>query len=268
MNENQLLEDLARLARQQEEASAARGQADVELLQPLDEQARARIADRVLGLMQEEAAAQEGGRTDAGAPAGAAPDIAPDMAKAAEPGAGKPMADVIPLRRRWFVVAAPALAAAAAILFLVLPRGGPAPGAASLPGFQMEVSGGRKAVRGGPEDSLLRVGPGDQVTLVLRPATAVEGRVSARVFVAGPDHGARPDGARSSRRLPDVAPEVSSDGAMRITGLGPALAALAPGRYRLVVAVARPEHLPDALPEAPAAPHAQLLEREVERVQP
>lgn len=254
MSENELLEDLARLARQQEDTSTPRDEDEAVLLQPLDQAARARIADRVLALAQ--------------ADAPAAPD-AVNVETAGEAGdeavRDAPGGRIIPFRRRW-LMAVPALAAAAVLLLLLRPLDGLAP----LPAFQMEVSGGRKAVRGSEEHAVLRVGQGDGVTLVLRPATAVRGAVAARVFVVGPD-GKGPPGVWPDI-TPKAAPDVSPDGAIRITGLGPALAALPPGTYRLVVAVGRPEALPNAPPGAAPSGAATadmwILERTVERVAP
>lgn len=259
MSENELLEDLARLARQQEDTSTPRDQDEAVLLQPLDQAARARIADRVLALMQAEAPA---------APDAPAMDVeAAAQDEAGEAGAVRdaPGGRIIPFRRRW-LLAVPALAAAAVLLLLLRPHDGLAP----LPAFQMEVSGGRKAVRGSEEQAALRVGQGDRVTLVLRPATAVRGAVAARVFVVGPDGKGAGKGAPGVAPdiTPTIAPEASPDGAIRITGLGPALAALPPGTYRLVVAVGRPDALPNAPPSGAAPADMWILERTVERVAP
>ena len=272
MKQNELLDDLGRLARTQAEQSAA-GDADAdELLRPLDAAAHDRIVARLLPLVQPDA------RPDA------QPDVRPEIRAVAPPGQAAPgnapgdTRDHIPITgadrgrrsaqaaprrpRRWVMAVAPALAAAAVLLFFVWPQAG-----APLPSYALELSGGRAAERGAAADAIIRVGPGDRVSAVLRPATAISGEVAVRVFVNGQ---ALPD-------APERVVEQSADGALRISGLGPALAALAPGRHRLQFAVGRPGRLPDALPPAltgalpPAgavAEGVQLLSYEVERPPP
>jgi hypothetical protein len=257
MKQDELLSDLGRLARAQAEQTAAREADADELFRPLDAAAQQRIVARLLPLVQ-----------PAGLPeAASTPDAsrAPrdTTGTAATPAGAQPRsAAVIPLRsrpRRWLMAAAPALAAAAVLLWFVWPRAG-----APLPVYALELSGGRAAQRGADTDGILRVGPGDRVSAVLRPATPVHGAVGVRVFVNG-------------RALPDagaLSVEQSSDGALRISGLGPALTALAPGRHRLQLAVGRPETLPEALSDALPSPPAaagdgvQLLSYEVERLPP
>lgn len=249
MKQDELLSDLGRLARAQAEQTTAREADADELFRPLDAAAQQRIVARLLPLVQ---------------PAGL-----PEAEAATKPAATAPAdaqsrpAPITALRRsrprRWLIAAAPALAAAAVLLWFVWPRPG-----APLPVYALELSGGRAAQRGADTDGILRVGPGDRVSAVLRPATPVRGAVGVRVFVNG-------------RALPDTGAlsiEQSGDGALRISGLGPALAALAPGRHRLQLAVGRPESLPEALSSAlPAAPAAtgdgvQLLSYEVELLPP
>jgi hypothetical protein len=257
MNQDELLDDLGRLARAQAEQTAAREGDVADLLRPLDAAAHDRIVARLLPLVRAEA-----------------PDVRPEVQPDVQPGrAGEPAAmprveappaEVRPRpartaspRRSWsrrWAMAAPALAAAAVLLWFVWPRAG-----ASLPVYVAELSGGRAVERGADADAIIRVGPGDRVSAVLRPATAVSDAVSVRVFVDG-------------RALADLGVERSADGALRVSGLGPALAALAPGRHRLWFAVGRPEVLPEVLPDEPPAgdarPDVQLLSYEVERIQP
>jgi hypothetical protein len=241
MKQDELLSDLGRLARAQAEQPAGREADADELFRPLDAAAQQRIVAQLLPLVQPATS------TATTAPAEARPHPAPITAlRWSRP-------------RRWLMAAAPALAAAAVLLWFVWPRPG-----APLPVYALELSGGRAVQRGADTDGILRVGPGDRVSAVLRPATPVRGAVGVRVFVNG---GALPDAGT-------LGIEQSADGALRISGLGPALAALAPGRHRLQLAVGRPESLPEALSSAlPSAPVAagdgvQLLSYEVERLPP
>ena len=256
MKQDELLSDLGRLARAQAEQTAA-GEADAdELFRPLGAAAQQRIVARLLPLVQPAGLPE----TEAEAATDAAQAATDTTGTAPTPIGARPRSApaVIPLRsrpRRWLMAAAPALAAAAVLLWFVWPRAG-----APLPVYALELSGGRAAQRGADTEEILRVGPGDRVSAVLRPATAVRGAVGVRVFVNG-------------RALPDAEAlrvEQSSDGALRISGLGPALAALAPGSHRLQLAVGRPESLPDAVPSPPAAAGdgVQLLSYEVERLPP
>jgi len=305
MKQNELLDDLGRLARTQAEQSAASDAEADELLRPLDAAAHDRIVARLLPLVRPDARpdvqsdAPPGQATAPGADAprpnpltatpgntadapraqaltatpGNTADATPGKTRGDTPGharitgadRGHRSAQAAPHRsrpRRWMMAVAPALAAAAVLLFFVWPQAG-----APLPSYALELSGGRAAERGAAADAIIRVGPGDRVSAVLRPATAISGEVAVRVFVNGQ---ALPD-------APERVVEQSADGALRISGLGPALAALAPGRHRLQLAVGRPGHLPDALPEAltgalppsgAVAEGVQLLSYEVERLPP
>ncbi len=299
MKQDELLDELGRLARTQAEQSAA-GDADADdLLRPLDAAAHDRIVARLLPLVRPDvrpdvqSVAPPGHATDApraqaltdtpGNTAGATPGntagATPGNTAGATPGKtagdtpgharitgadrGKRSAQAVSRRpRRWLMAVAPALAAAAVLLFLVRPQAG-----APLPAYALELSGGRAAERGAAADAIIRVGPGDRVSAVLRPATAISGEVAVRVFVDG----------QALPEAPAREVEQSADGALRISGLGPALAALAPGRHRLQLAVGRPGRLPDALPAAltgarppsgAVADGVQLLSYEVERLPP
>jgi hypothetical protein len=155
----------------------------------------------------------------------------------------------------WIVVVVPALAAALVLLWLRWPRAD-----AALPAYALELHGGRMAERGAAETAVIQVGAADAVSAVLRPATAVSGPVAVWVFVDG-------------RALPDAPPRVverSTAGALRISGLGPALTALLPGRHRLQFAVGRPGSLSAAVVEAPSPSTrgVQLLGYEVDRLSP
>lgn len=231
MKPDELLDELGRLARAQEaQASAGAVDAD-ELLRPFDAAIHDRIAARVLPLVQPELMTEASRR-------------APSSSQRA---AHRPRS------RRWMLAIVPALAAAA-LLWWQWPRTD-----APLPVYALELHGGTSAERGAPATAPLRVGPGDRVTAVLRPATTVSGPVAARVFVDG-------------RAVPDAPARVveqSASGALRISGLGPVLAELTPGRHWLQVALGRPGSLPKAetLPGAVPA-GVQLLRFELERLPP
>jgi len=231
MKRDELLEELGSLARAQ--AERAVGEPDVdELLRPFDAATQARMAARLLPLVQPEASS--GGATTA-----VAPTAAQRRPRRARP-------------RRGLLVAAPALAAAVVLLWFVRPRSD-----VSLPAYALELRGGQLVERGAAADAVLRVGRDDVVSAVLRPARAVNGAVAVRVFIDG---NALPD-------RPAHSVETSADGAVRVSGMGPALAAIAPGRHRLQFAVGRPGSLPDALPSSLAA-GVQLLDHVVERLSP
>lgn len=235
MKPDELLDDLGRLARAQEEQASA-GEVDAdELLRPFDAATHDRIAARVLPLVH--------------------PERQP-----AEVSPGRPSSSQSrrPPWRRWIVAVVPALAAAAVLLWFLWPRAD-----APLPVYALELTGGVAAERGTAGAAAIQVGPGDSVSAVLRPATTVSGPVAVRVFVDG-------------RALPDAAAHVveqSAAGALRISGLGPIVAQLKPGRHWLQFAVGRPGSLPEALTETPAGSGAaasgvQLLRYEVERLPP
>lgn len=225
MKPDELLNDLGRLARMQEEQAAA-GEIDAdEILRPLDAAAHARIAARLLPLVPRR------------------PATAVDRGR-------------LPRRSlRWILATMPALVAAGALWWLWPRTDSP------LPVYALELHGGQSIERGADAAAVIRVGTDDDVSAVLRPATAVRGPVAVGVFVDG-------------RALPDAPMRVverSEAGAVRISGLGPALAALTPGRHRLQFAVGRPGSLPqrlvDALtPSGGVVSGVQLLEHEVERL--
>jgi hypothetical protein len=233
---DELLDDLGRLARTQEEQASA-GEIDAgELLRRFDAEIYDRIAARVLPLVQPEPA------TEASRAQPSSSQRAPHRLRS----------------RRWLLAVVPTLAAAAALLWLVRPRSD-----APLPIYALELRGGTSAERGTPATAPIRVGPGDSVTAVLRPATTVSGPVAAWIFIDG-------------RAVPDAPTRVveqSAAGALRISGLGPVLAELAPGRHWLQLALGRPGSLPEAYAETlpssgVVAEGVQLLTFEVERLPP
>jgi hypothetical protein len=233
MKPDELLDDLGRLARTQA-AQTASGDAVGELLRPFDAAAHDRIVTRLLPLIQPERQVVEA--------------------------IGRPRSSQAVHRRprpwRWIMAVAPALAGAVVLIWFVWPQA-----EAPLPMYALELRGGLSAERGAAADAILRVGPGDRVSAVLRPAIAVSGTVAVGIFVDG-------------QALPDTPARVveqSADGAVRVSGLGPGLAALTPGRHRLQFVVGRPGNLPkavtDALPPSRVAAHGvQLISHEIERL--
>jgi hypothetical protein len=252
MKPHELLDDLGRLARSQANQDAAGEEAD-ELLRPLDAAAHERIVARLLPLVQTERQIL----------------VNPGVHVRGSRGPRQPRS------LRWIRAPAAALAIAAALLLLLwaspdrrLPVHAPgvrddlADADTPLPVYALELHGGSSVERGRSTDASLRVGPGDRVSAVLRPAMAVTGTVAARVFVEG-----RP------LEDPGLVIEQSADGAVRISDLGPVLAALPPGRHWLQFAVGRPGHLASAvtggLPRTGAlADGMQLLSYIVELVPP
>ncbi len=250
MKPDELLHDLGRLARAQAKQDAVGEDAD-ELLQPLDAAAHERIVARLLPLVQPVPQTIEN------------PGVQLRGSRGPRP------------RRslRWTMAPAAALAAAAVVLLLVwaspeVPVHAPgerdelARADTPLPAYALELRGGSSEVRGASTDAPLRVAAGDRVSAVLRPAMAVSGTVTARVFIEG-------------RALadPGLVIEQSADGAVRISDLGPALTALPPGRHRLQLAVGRPVDLASALAQGlprtgALADRVQLLSYVVERVPP
>ncbi|MCY1023557.1 hypothetical protein [Pyxidicoccus sp. MSG2] len=124
-----------------------------------------------------------------------------------------------------------AVAAAAAVLLLALPREAP-----PLPGYTLSVSSEQAVRAGAPEPEVPRLGPGSRLDVLLRPEQAVDGPVEVRAFLL------RPGEARAW--TPPL--ERSPDGAVRIQGPVDALLSLAPGEWTLAIAVGRPGTLPEA----------------------
>lgn len=157
----------------------------------------------------------------------------------------------------WWIPGGMLVAAAAAIvLFVVLPREGSidSPGGTRggdegsvaindtpVPTFALETDGGLKTMRGTgdlPDESdALRYRRDTPFEWVLRPGKAVEGDVDMRAFAVVDD----------SPGLPlDVTAltTISKSGSVRVTGTIADLG-LEPGRYTIVLAVGRPDALPD-----------------------
>ncbi|HVK70865.1 MAG TPA: hypothetical protein VM694_40700 [Polyangium sp.] len=217
------LEELARSTPRDEEAW--------HMLQPLDEQARARFTDGILAQMQgEKAAAEE------------SPSPAPPPREGAQ---------VLPLpkKRAWRPALAVALAAAAAVALFVGLRGSPSTdgnGPIALlssqdpvPAYEFTLLGGERSTRTEPTEPSLtvRLGSGSSLEILLRPATSDRKPIAAGGFLIQ-------DGRA---RVWEVQPEISLDGAIRITGDRQTLFPNVPaGSYEIVIAVGRPGALPDA----------------------
>ncbi|MDI3289266.1 hypothetical protein [Polyangium sp. 15x6] len=208
------LEEIARRSPRHEEAW--------HMLRPLDEKARARFTDGILAQMAKEKAAAE-----------ESPAPAPPPREGAQ---------VIPLpKKRTWVPAVAALAAAAAVALLVgLPARGPSNGD-PLPAYEVSLLGGEHSTRAEPAPTdprpPLRLGPGSSLEIVLRPATPDRKPIAAGGFLIQ-------DGRA---RVWPIQPEISPDGAIRVAGeretLFPNLSA---GSYEIVIAVGRVGALPEA----------------------
>ncbi|WP_437279180.1 hypothetical protein WME90_01070 [Sorangium sp. So ce375] len=138
------------------------------------------------------------------------------------------------------VVPVASLAAAAALALLLRPRP-PEP----LPGYALVISAERGDPAAGPA---VHLRPGASLTMTLRPEEAVSGPVIVRAALVRAQGAARWD-------LPAGAAQISPTGAVRIAG---AREALFPngtiGAYEIVVAVGRPEAVPE---DADAIAHAE-----------
>lgn len=233
------LEELAGSSRAQGEAWQA--------LQPLDDEARSRMTDRILAQLQGEQQAEQPPREQTA-------EQQP-REQTAEPQAEQPGARVIPFpaRRRWGIALA-AVGCAAAIALLVLtrrdapsefalgPQGDPQADSreGSLPAYEIALVGGERAVRADPGATdtaqAIVLGPGSALEITLRPATAVRGPLEVRGFLVRGDQVQRWD----------VRADVSEEGAVRIAGEREALFPKGlEGTWEISVAVGRPGTLPD-----------------------
>lgn len=208
------LEALAKLSEEGREA--------YEAFRPIDEAARARMAESALAAAGV-AVKPEGERAPS-------KDARATSEPANDAGA---KAEVIPLRarRRGIAMAVAAALAAAAAWAVVGPGATPA-----LPGYSMKVSGEHdQRAAPAPAGDVARLGPGARLTLVLRPDRAVSGPVAVRGFVS------RGAGWEPWRVPAQVAP----DGAVRIAGAREELfPGATSGHLMIAVAVGRAEALP------------------------
>jgi len=216
-NETELLRELGRLAAEQQGPAAEdetlgalcegdltaearkelrrRAEGDVQLVraieayEPLDDAARQRIADRIVnGLRAGEL--------------GAAPRrVVPWSEKRAERGlrAHRP--------RLFNWIAVPLAAAAALLLWLMYPGRWDA-GSQALPRYALQAEGSVQQVRGNAPTAARRVtlSRHGELTVLLRPGTAVRGEISTGAFVRGADNW---------KRIPAQA-QTSPSGAVRV----------------------------------------------------
>ncbi len=185
------------------------------------------------------------------------PLAADEPRKLDEPDGGG--AKVIPFPRRWHLmaVAAPVLAAAAALLLVLLPSGPTA-----LPAYTLELEGGERSTRAaapGPEAGPSELTPDSLVSVVLRPATGVEGRITVRGFLVGPQGGAEETAVALTLPV-----EAHTGGTLTVAGTAGELFSARPGVYTLALLVARADDPAPAAADVPgwvSAPPAGLGER-------
>lgn len=180
-----------------------------------------------------EAPSSEAAASNAAAPSSRG--AASNAAAPSSPGAPSNVTSLDSRRRRFALVASPlvaAFAAAAALwLFVINPPAGP--DLAPLPSYELEARGGVKTTRGPdePATATLRLAPGSEVDLVLRPTTRAEGPLGARAF-----------GVQGATVRPWSVPlEVAPTGAMRLRGPTDSLVAGFTGEFELRVLVGRTE---------------------------
>lgn len=252
MSDDDLLRELARAAREEEEEErrdprwdalaagtlpaeeeeALRREADssmaaaerYEAFRPLDERFRERMVASI-----------RAGQGGAARPVGAEPE---EAALGRAQRAAQEPADLAAARRRralrarWAAVVG--LAAAAALLVVVWPRGG-----GPLPAYEARLTGGVESLRGpgGPPAAPAApvFVPGNAFELVLTPDEPVAGRLAVRAYAA--------DAAGALRPL-DLPVEVSEQGAVRIAGRMGEEVVLPAGEPVVVVVVGRPGRLP------------------------
>ncbi len=248
MNDDELLEALAAAARaerardprydaladdalSEEDRAALAALGDDEAMTvftPLGDAAKARFADAALGALGAQAPPASG-------------------------------AKVLPFRRTWVgraLTFAVPLAAAAALAFILLRPAAEGPG---LPEYRLDATAGERTLRSAdpaPAD-VPRYGPGSRIELVLRPSTAAQGPVAVRAFLN-----------RGGELQPwAVTPEVSPEGAVRIAGPVEKLLPEVTGEVEILLAVGRPEALPDARDVLTAPPAGwRLLRYRLERL--
>lgn len=162
----------------------------------------------------------------------------------AEPEA--PPGRVLPFRRLASLKLWLPAAAAAAIAFALLRPASPPP----LPGYAIALSGGIRETRGEPAP---RFAAGRRFEILLRPETAVAGKLEARCcfLERGPEWQAVP-----------VPAETAPGGAVRFRGTLPA--GIAAGDWTVWALVGRPGALPDeaGLREAPSRPGKPIHDRD------
>ncbi len=153
----------------------------------------------------------------------------------------------------------PPLALAAGLAILFLSPGTTAP----LPEYALEIRGQIRQQRSLVEPSLKeipRLSIDGSLRLLMRPATSVEGPLEAVAMALS-------NSADRKVPLSSTVYQVSDLGALQLEAPVAALG-LSPGRWTLIVAVGRPEHLPEwrDLPEAVPDDGRRVLRQTVEVV--
>jgi hypothetical protein len=222
----------------------ARHEEALVLLEPLGDEAKARITDRILGEL------------------GAAP-------RAEDPPAPRAEVIALPARRRWAPVVA-ALALAAGVALFVMLRESPTEVALGdpIPRYEIALVGGELATRadpGAPAEAIpVVLGPGSSLEIVLRPATPYREPIAARGFLI----------QNGRAQAWEIKPDISPDGAVRIAGERETLFAnVAPGPWEIAIAVGPSGALPDAEAvgrgvSGEQAARIQMLRRAIVLVEP
>jgi anti-sigma factor RsiW len=240
---DKLLQELGRVARERQRAESRDERWESLTEGTLSEEDR-RELERLAAQDPSTAEAYEAYKPlDAAAKERIAASLERQLAGESVPQAPAP-ARVVPIsssRWRRVVPAVAAMAAAAVVLILALPRQGP-----PLPGYTLALSSEQTVRSGAPEPEVPRLGPGSQLDVLLRPEQAVEGPMEVRAFLV------RPGEARAWNPPLERSPE----GAVRIRGPVEALLSIPPGEWTLAVAVGRPGELPEAPGEVLAAVEA------------
>lgn len=201
-----------------------------DFFQPLDDEARGRMADRLLESRSKIVALPVAPRAE---PSGSVE----------EPAGGRRVIPFTIPRRRWFLAAIAAIAAAGLTLLLV-----PSTPSTPMPGYQLSINGERTERRGDPASAvrsidasteIARFRPDARFELLLRPSEPPAGPVAIRGVVLN-------DQEVRSWNPPT---EISPTGSVRIAGPVKGILPIPPGQWTLAIAVGHPDTLPTR-PEA------------------
>jgi hypothetical protein len=228
MSDDELLKELARVARERKQAEPLDERWDGLAAGTLSAEERAEL-ERLAGESPDAKAAHEAFRPlDAAARERIAARVEQELAAAAPPRGAK----VLPFRRRaWQVATGAAVAAAAAVAVFVLVPSNQGP---PVPGYSLSLAGIQELRSEGTEAEVARLEPGSQLVLLLRPEETVGGPVEVRAFLF--------QGGEGRAWSPPM--ERSEDGAVRIRGRVEELLQVPPGEWTLAVAVGRPGAVP------------------------
>lgn len=166
---------------------------------------------------------------------------------APEVAAPAPASEVVsfPSRRRRWVVLAPLAVAAALAVFVLRPVENTPDGV--FPDYAIELIGAETAQRGeSATEAMAQMRAGGHLELRLRPSTRVDGEIAVRGWLFGP----------GEPRRWNVVPQISVDGAIRVSGPVEALLPVPAGDWILSLGVGRPDALPSSAeayrPQTPA----------------